>query len=267
MSSLAISDIVGGGRSDAVPEVILCKPRHIEIGDAEKDCFRQYKESAAELAKSLADMPDLARSVTQGALADIREGRLRWNTNAFGAYATDRANLPFLTYLCARVRHPQITVAEATRWFCDYNADKLARVVWELWGYVPGEGRRWREKVAPPDWEAIYAMATRPATADPPGLGLTSEQFAEMTPDQLHAMASAGIKTDVNELRRRTIFDHFERVCDALGVEPQHLAAVDDATLVTWMREAQLPADRGKAISAAVIRPFVAQYVAACQGD
>jgi hypothetical protein len=128
-----LSDLTGSGRADVIPDYILSKPRILEIGMAEDEFARRYMEI---IARSCAALPrEVAGEVMRDAKEDIRVGSFAWGGVVFSIWAQARSSLPFLTWLCLRVKHPQVTMEQVAGWYSSLDADAIAAATLDLWGF------------------------------------------------------------------------------------------------------------------------------------
>lgn len=69
---------------------------------------------------------------------------------------------------------------------------------------------------------------------------------------------------NVEEDRQGHAFDHFDRICDMQGVEPESLGLQDDITLEDWARAVAPAHARNCRIDVRVLRKDLPAYVAEC---
>lgn len=255
----SLSDLGSAGRQDVIPGHTLSKPRtYTEGAEAEKLATAWFLETVAASVKGLD--PKLAEVVLLSAKADIMEGKLRYRSFGFNRWALSPASLPVLLQLSTRPKHGNtVTIAMVAQWLIDFDADKIAAAVHELWGYVPQKATRWRREPEPINWEQILKRLISPA---PDGLDLPIERAMELTDSQLSAIL--GGEPDPKKVIEEKMFGWFEAICDTSGRQPTELEKLDDGELTYWMRFTEPEDRKGMALEIRLARPYLAMYVAAC---
>lgn len=258
MSSL--SELGNAGRADLIPGFILSRPRtYMEGAEAEKLACAWYLDTLATAAKGLTT--GLAETLLVSGKQDILDGKLRFKGYGYNRWALAPASLPWLILLSTRPKHANtVTQAMVAQWIVDFDADKIAEAVYELWGYAPRKATRWRPPEPDPiDWEAILKRLTAPA---PEGMAWPIERAMELTDIQLAALL--GGEPDPKKLFEEKMYGWFEMICDASGKQPDELEKMDDAELAKWI-EMTAPKDRqGKQNAVVMVRQYLSRYVAAC---
>lgn len=255
----SLSELGFAGRSDIIPGYVLCKPRtYIEGAEAEKIATTWFIETVATSVKGLD--AKLAEVILLSAKQDILEGKLRYKSWGFNRWALAPASLIHLLILTTRQKHANtVTPAMAAQWLIDFDADKIAMVVHELFGYEMRKPTRWRLQMEPIDWEAVLKRLISPS---PEGLGMPIDQVKEMTDQQLAALL--GAEPDPDRKRLESTYAWFEAICDASGKDPVALHTMDDAELSTWMKFTEPTERKGKTFNVVLVRPFLAKYLTAC---
>lgn len=143
-----LKTLIALGDSSVFPGHTLSIPRLIEFAEAEEEAAAQYLRS---IARSAAALPAQVRdALHQRAVDNLRAHPFSYGSAAFDQWALSMSAAPFLTWLLLRIRHPKLTLSEASQLLCE--GDYAARVgaVWSLWGYKP-------TKKNPPPMEKISA--------------------------------------------------------------------------------------------------------------
>ena len=230
----------------------------MEGAESEKLATTWYMEILASAAKELPQK--MAEVLLLAGKQDILDGKLRFKSPGFNRWALSPASLPWLVMLSARPKHgATVTQAMVAQWIVDFDANKIAEAVYELWGYEPRKASRWR----PPepeaiDWEAILKRLISPA---PDGLDMPLDRVMELTDVQLATLLSGD--PDPDKVFQEKIYGWFELICDATGRDPKELSEMSDEELIKWVQ--QTATDRkGKPVDAKLVRQYLRRYVAAC---
>jgi hypothetical protein len=137
-----LKDLVALGNSNIFPGHTLSVPRLIEFAEAEEEAAAQYLRS---IARSAAALPAPVRdALHQRAVDNLRSHPFSYGSAAFDQWALSMSAAPFLTWLLLRIRHPKITLSEASQLLCEGEYTAKFGAVWSLWGYKPAK------KIAPP---------------------------------------------------------------------------------------------------------------------
>jgi len=154
-----LKDLVGLGDSPVFPGHILSPPRLIEFAEAEEEAAAQYLRG---IAKAAAALPaGLRDALHQRAVDNLRGHPFSYGSAAFDQWALSMSAAPFLAWLLLRIKHPKLTLAEASQLLCDGEYAAKVGAVWSMWGYKPAK------KVAAPPTPPVAANAI-PRTASGP---------------------------------------------------------------------------------------------------
>ena len=158
-----LKTLIGLGDSSVFPGHTLSVPRLIEFAEAEEEAAAQYLRS---IARSAAALPAQVRdALHQRAVDNLRAHPFSYGSAAFDQWALSLSAAPFLTWLLLRIRHPKITLSEASQLLCEGEYAAKVGAVWSLWGYKPAK------KSAPP---AEKLSAETPAAAQSTGTASSS---------------------------------------------------------------------------------------------
>lgn len=128
-----LKELVGLGDSAAFPGHILSPPRLIEFAEAEEEAAAQYLRG---IAKSAAALPAAVRdAIHQRAVDNLRAHPFGYGSHAFDQWALSMSAAPFLTWLLLRIKHPKLTLSEASQLLCDGDYAAKVGAVWSMWGY------------------------------------------------------------------------------------------------------------------------------------
>ncbi|HEY1923271.1 MAG TPA: hypothetical protein VGG44_11025 [Tepidisphaeraceae bacterium] len=137
-----LKELVGLGDASAFPGHVLSPPRLIEFAEAEEEAAAQYLRG---IAKSAAALPAVVRdAIHQRAVDNLRGHPFSYGSAAFDQWALSMSAAPFLAWLLLRIRHPKMTLADASQLLCDGEYSGKIGAIWSLWGYKP------TKKSAPP---------------------------------------------------------------------------------------------------------------------
>jgi hypothetical protein len=145
-----LKELVGLGDSSAFPGQILSPPRLIEFAEAEEEAAAQYLRG---IAKGSAALPAWVRdTMHQRAVDNLRSHPFSYGSPAFDQWALSMSAAPFLAWLLLRIKHPKLTLPEASQALCEGEYAAKVSAVWLLWGYKPA-----KKACAPP---AKFAAST-----------------------------------------------------------------------------------------------------------
>jgi hypothetical protein len=137
-----LKTLIALGDSSVFPGHTLSVPRLIEFAEAEEEAAAQYLRS---IARSAAALPAQVRdALHQRAVDNLRAHPFSYGSAAFDQWAMSMSAAPFLTWLLLRIRHPKLTLSEASQLLCEGEYAARVGAVWSLWGYKPAK------KSAPP---------------------------------------------------------------------------------------------------------------------
>ncbi|HEX4056228.1 MAG TPA: hypothetical protein VHX86_18360 [Tepidisphaeraceae bacterium] len=132
-----LKELVGLGDSSAFPGHTLSPPRLIEFAEAEEEAAAQYLRG---IAKSAAGLPAAVRdAIHQRAVDNLRVHPFSYGSHAFDQWALSMSAAPFLTWLLLRIKHPKLTLPEASQLLCDGEYAAKVGTVWSMWGYKPAK--------------------------------------------------------------------------------------------------------------------------------
>src|SRR5271163_3775974 len=144
-----LKDLVALGDTATFPGHTLSPPRLIEFAEAEEEAAAQYLRG---IAKASAGLPPMVRDLLhQRAVDNLRSHPFSYGSAAFDQWALSMSAAPFLTWLLLRIRHPKITLSEASQLLSEGEYAAKVGAVWSMWGYKPAK------KAVPP------AQASSPA--------------------------------------------------------------------------------------------------------
>lgn len=176
MSELAA--LTRAGNQDVLPGFILSRPRLPEISSAEKEFAKQYLEF---MNSGTANLPTKAvETIMLDAKNDILLAKFSWGGPIFNLWALATSSLPYLTWLCLRVKHPQVTQDQIAGWYAgatvgdsgkSADPDELAAATWAAWGFAPEDTKKKGEGAAPPNPPTGSESTTDAAPQPPPDSG------------------------------------------------------------------------------------------------
>jgi hypothetical protein len=130
-----LKDLVALGDASVFPGHALSPPRLIEFAEAEEEAASQYLRG---IAKASAALPAAMREALHTRAVDNLRGHpFSYGSLAFDQWALSMSASPFLTWLLLRIKHPKLTLAEASQLLCEGEYAAKVGVVWSLWGYKP----------------------------------------------------------------------------------------------------------------------------------
>jgi hypothetical protein len=151
-----LKELVGLGNASVFPGHILSPPRLIEFAEAEEEAAAQYLRG---IAKSAGALPAAVRdAMHQRAVDNLRSHPFSYGSLAFDQWALSMLAAPFLAWLLLRIKHPKMTLSEASQLLCDGEYMGKIGTIWELWGYKP------KKKAAAPLANAAPAEKANPST-------------------------------------------------------------------------------------------------------
>jgi hypothetical protein len=160
-----LKEMVGLGNSSAFPGHTLSPPRLIEFAEAEEEAASHYLRG---IAKASVALPAAIReALHQRAVDNLRGHPFSYGSAAFDQWALSMSAAPFLTWLLLRIKHPKLTLAEASQLLCEGEYAAKVGAVWSLWGYKPPK------KASPPATSAAppAPAGTGPSTGAASSLG------------------------------------------------------------------------------------------------
>jgi hypothetical protein len=151
-----LKELVALGDSTVFPGHTISPPRLIEFAEAEEEAAAQYLR---RIAKSAASLPVTVRdAIHQRAVDNLRSHPFSYGSPAFDQWALSMSAAPFLTWLLLRIKHPKLTLPEASQMLCDGEYSGKIGKIWSLWGYKPAK------KAASPPASAAPAEKAAPST-------------------------------------------------------------------------------------------------------
>jgi hypothetical protein len=156
-----LKDLVALGETTTFPAFTLSPPRLIEFAEAEEEAAAHYLRG---IARAAATLPALVRDALHQRAADnLRSHPFSYGSAAFDQWALSMSAAPFLAWLLLRIKHPKLSLPEASQLLCDGEYAAKVGAVWSMWGYKPAK------------------KATPPGTQSPPSGGTTSAPSAPST--------------------------------------------------------------------------------------
>ncbi|MGD0138361.1 MAG: hypothetical protein ABSD28_05750 [Tepidisphaeraceae bacterium] len=151
-----LKDLVALGDSSTFAGHVLSPPRLIEFAEAEEEAAAQYLRG---IAKAAAALPATVRdALHQRAVDNLRGHPFSYGSAAFDQWALSMSAAPFLTWLLLRIKHPKMTLSEASQLLCEGEYAAKVGAVWSMWGYKPT-----KKSLSPPE----RVPASAPANAGP----------------------------------------------------------------------------------------------------
>jgi hypothetical protein len=137
-----LKDLVGLSDSSTFPGHTLSPPRLIEFAEAEEEAAAQYLRG---IAKASAGLPATVRELLhQRAVDNLRSHPFSYGSAAFDQWALSMSAAPFLAWLLLRIKHPKMTLPEASQLLSEGEYAAKVGAVWSMWGYKPAK------KIVPP---------------------------------------------------------------------------------------------------------------------
>ena len=122
------------GRADVIPGYILSKPGYAERALAEHEIVSRFMAGMSALIAALPEA--LAREGLLIGFGAVKHCELREGTSANEVWMKTLEMAPFLTWLCLKVKHPQLTLEKTCELFAQHNPDEIALATWQLWGLI-----------------------------------------------------------------------------------------------------------------------------------
>jgi hypothetical protein len=130
-----LKDMVALGDASVFPGHTLSPPRLIEFAEAEEEAASQYLRG---IAKASAALPaGMREALHTRAVDNLRGHPFGYGSLAFDQWALSMSAAPFLAWLLLRIKHPKLTLAEASQLLCEGEYAAKVGAVWSLWGYKP----------------------------------------------------------------------------------------------------------------------------------
>jgi len=152
-----LKDLVALDDTSIFPGFTLSPPRLIEFAEAEEEAAAQYLRGIAKAAAALSAA--VRESLQQRAADNLRSHPFSYGSLAFDQWALSMSAAPFLAWLLLRIKHPKLTLPEASQLLCEGEYAAKVGAVWSLWGYKPA-----KKSVAPVD-RGPAAQNQTPASA------------------------------------------------------------------------------------------------------
>src|SRR5580704_6494145 len=137
-----LKDLVGLSDASVFPGHTLSPPRLIEFAEAEEEAASQYLRGIARAAIALPTA--MREALHTRAVDNLRGHPFSYGSAAFDQWALSMSAAPFLAWLLLRIKHPKLTLAEASQLLCEGEYAAKVGAVWSMWGYKPPK------KVVPP---------------------------------------------------------------------------------------------------------------------
>jgi hypothetical protein len=132
-----LKELVGLGDTTPFPGFTLSPPRLIEFAEAEEEAAANYLRG---IARAAAALPALVRDALHQRAADnLRSHPFSYGSAAFDQWALSMSAAPFLAWLLLRIRHPKLTLPEASQLLCEGEYAAKVGAVWSMWGYKPAK--------------------------------------------------------------------------------------------------------------------------------
>ena len=132
-----LKELVGLGDSSTFAGHVLSPPRLIEFAEAEEEAAAQYLRGIAKASAGLA--ATVRDALHQRAVDNLRGHPFSYGSVAFDQWALSMSAAPFLTWLLLRIKHPKMTLAEASQLLCEGEYAAKVGAVWSMWGYKPAK--------------------------------------------------------------------------------------------------------------------------------
>jgi hypothetical protein len=132
-----LKELVALGDSSVFPGHSLSPPQLIEFAEAEEEAAAQYLRG---IAKASLTLPATMReALHQRAVDNLRGHPFSYGSPGFDQWALSMSAAPFLTWLLMRIKHPKMTLAEASQLLSEGEYATKVGAVWSLWGYKPSK--------------------------------------------------------------------------------------------------------------------------------
>jgi hypothetical protein len=166
-----LKELVGLGDASAFPGHILSPPRLIEFAEAEEEAAAQYLRG---IAKSAVALPAAVRdAIHQRAVDNLRSHPFSYGSQAFDQWALSMSAAPFLAWLLLRIKHPKLTLPEASQLLSDGEYSAKLGAIWSLWGYKPA-----KKSASPAASAALAEKAVRSTGGESSGVSPTAGRGA-----------------------------------------------------------------------------------------
>jgi len=143
-----LKELVGLGDSGTFPGHTLSPPRLIEFAEAEEEAAAQYLRG---IAKASTGLPPVVRDLLhQRAVDNLRSHPFSYGSTAFDQWALSMSAAPFLAWLLLRIKHPKLSLSEASQMLCEGEYASKVGAVWSMWGYKPAKKAPPAAETAPP---------------------------------------------------------------------------------------------------------------------
>jgi hypothetical protein len=153
-----LKELVGLGDSGTFPGHTLSPPRLIEFAEAEEEAAAQYLRG---IAKASTGLPPVVRDLLhQRAVDNLRSHPFSYGSTAFDQWALSMSAAPFLAWLLLRIKHPKMTLSEASQLLCEGEYAAKVGTVWSMWGYKPAKKAAPVAEAAPPPAKAEAGQST-----------------------------------------------------------------------------------------------------------
>jgi hypothetical protein len=173
-----LKDLVALGDTTTFPGFTLSPPRLIEFAEAEEEAAAQYLRGIARAASTL---PTIVRDALHQRAADnLRSHPFSYGSAAFDQWALSMSAAPFLAWLLLRIRHPKLTLPEASQLLCEGEYAAKVGAVWSMWGYKPAKKAQPLAATQPPPAQT-QTPAEKAVASSPPSTGAQSSPASPVT--------------------------------------------------------------------------------------
>jgi hypothetical protein len=162
-----LKDLVALGESSIFPGHTLSPPRLIEFAEAEEEAASQYLRGIAKAAMALP--AGMREALHQRAVDNLRSHPFSYGSAGFDQWALSMSAAPFLAWLLLRIKHPRMTLSEASQLLCEGEYAGKVGAVWSLWGYKPV-----KKAAAPAQTAAVQTAPAQTASAEARGESVPS---------------------------------------------------------------------------------------------
>jgi hypothetical protein len=157
-----LKDLTALADTTTFPGYALSPPRLIEFAEAEEEAAAQYLRG---IAKAAVGLPAQVRDALHSRAADnLRAHPFSYGSLAFDHWALSMSAAPFLAWLLLRIKHPKLTLPEASQLLCEGEYAAKVGAVWSLWGYKPAKKAEAPPANPPPEVKSEQPL---PAAANP----------------------------------------------------------------------------------------------------
>jgi hypothetical protein len=250
-----LADLTGAPLENALPDHVLSPPSLADYGKAEREFCRQYGAMVADFIKPLP--PALQEKIALKAAADVHNGSMLFGTALFRSWALSANGLHVLAWLSLQVKHPQLSLSQATILVSAHNNDGIvARLVWDLWGYRSWSAAKEAGSAKYVNWGAIFHRLTGPIKAG--GLGFTHEQASALTMPQLLNLLGGDVgrpvtRGEIAASAAAAADAVFDRICATRGLGAEQIGTMTPDQLIALVREeiGDQPIDAAQVMAAA----------------